>query len=123
MCWTQGNRWAMTSCSAQWFFVGLLVLLPSSTYSGNAIITEPEFRSNNSTHSSSTSGQYKNDASCESSPARSLVCQIEFTLTRLLHLTKGAGHEVFEFLQAYPPAALWASARWDDGKREDNVKY
>ncbi|GLI71165.1 hypothetical protein VaNZ11_016267, partial [Volvox africanus] len=57
----------------------------------------------------------KPDPSCDTSPARSLVCQVESTFLRLLPLSTGALVEVANIVRSYPAAADWFFSRWKDG--------
>ncbi|GIM14459.1 hypothetical protein Vretimale_17419 [Volvox reticuliferus] len=58
----------------------------------------------------------KRDPSCEASPARSLVCQLESTFLRLLPSSTGALLEVSNIVRSYPAAANWFFSRWNDGR-------
>ncbi|GIL54776.1 hypothetical protein Vafri_10482, partial [Volvox africanus] len=57
----------------------------------------------------------KRDPSCDISPARSLVCQVESTILRLLPFSSGALLEVANIVRSYPAAADWLFSRWKDG--------
>ncbi|GIL80210.1 hypothetical protein Vretifemale_9373 [Volvox reticuliferus] len=58
----------------------------------------------------------KQDPSCEISPARSLVCQLESTFLRLLPSSTAALLEVANIVRSYPAAADWFFSRWNDGR-------
>ncbi|GIL54779.1 hypothetical protein Vafri_10482 [Volvox africanus] len=57
----------------------------------------------------------KRDPSCDTSPARSLVCQLESTILRLLPLSTGALLEVANIVRSYPAAADLFFSRWEEG--------